>query len=109
LAGLFALFNALESFVINVGSGPIDWLTDRSLTRRLGIAIGHTDNYGFLKTQYIAHVLREFAEHGKFGGAWVAEHRIDAKVSHHTDEGFSHSRTVGSLVGHKLSVFGLNG
>jgi hypothetical protein len=79
-----------------------------SPTRRLRVAIGHADNDAFLKTQYIAHVVGESTKHGQFRRSRITKYRINAKVPHHADEGFSHGRTMVTLVGHKLAVFGFN-
>jgi hypothetical protein len=38
MAGLFALFKSAESFASNVGSGPIDWLTDRVVIQSVSIS-----------------------------------------------------------------------
>ena len=38
MAGLFALAESAESFVSSVGSGPIDWLTERVVTQSVSLS-----------------------------------------------------------------------
>ncbi len=48
---------------------------------RLGIAVGHADDGGFLQPQHVLDVIRPVAQEWQFGRARIAEHLLDAEAA----------------------------